>query len=165
KASATQNNNQKMTARSSGYCSIVARSAPSLHSAFGSEIMKIFKRNRQFLSLVFLCLTIILLSVPASAAVIGDDVPLNSGDVLIGPCGVPGAMGPSGVNDDFTNRSVNTGIASVHPGGGTTAAGTIIFRNTIQNTGAGDDVFMITAPTAPTGFTIEMSIDNGDNYV
>jgi len=127
--------------------------------------MKIFKRNRQFLSLVFLCLTITLLSVPASAAVIGDDVPLNSGDVLIGPCGVPGAMGPSGVNDDFTNRSVNTGIASVPPGGGTTAAGTIIFRNTIQNTGAGDDVFMITAPTAPTGFTIEMSIDNGDNYV
>ena len=94
-----------------------------------------------------------------------DDTPLNTGDVLIGPCGVPGAMGPTGVNDDFTNRSVNTGLANVPPGGVTTASGTIVFRNTIQNNGAGDDVLVISAPTLPAGFTIEISSDDGGHYV
>jgi len=104
------------------------------------------------------------MSMTANGAVITDDLPLNTGDVLIGPCGVPGAMGPTGVNDDFTNRSVNTGIANVPPGGATTATATVVFRNTVQNTGAGDDVFMISAPTSPAGFIVEISIDNGDNY-
>jgi len=106
----------------------------------------------------------VLMSLTANGAVITDDLPLNIGDVLIGPCGVPGAMGPNGVNDDFTNRSVNTGIANVPPSGVTTAAATVVFRNTVQNTGAGDDVFMISAPTSPAGFIVEISIDNGDNY-
>ena len=94
-----------------------------------------------------------------------DDGPLNIGDVLIGPCGVPGAMGPTGINDDFTNRSVSTGIANVSSGGLTTAPATIVFRNTVQNTGAGDDVFVLGAPTTPIGFKIEVSVDSGDNYV
>lgn len=127
--------------------------------------MKSFERDRRFLLLVSLCLALILASTPAKAATIADDGPLNVGDVLIGPCGVPGAMGPAGVNDDFTNRSINTGIANIPPGGVTTAPGMIVFRNTIQNTGAGDDVFLINAPTAPAGFTIEISTDNGDHYV
>ena len=127
--------------------------------------MKSFERISRFLSLMSLCLAMILVSMTANGAVLTDDLPLNIGDVLIGPGGVPGAIGPTGVNDDFTNRSVNTGIANVPPGGVTTAAGTIVFRNTVQNTGAGDDVFVISAPAAPAGFTIEISIDNGDNYV
>ena len=127
--------------------------------------MKSFKRDSRFLLLVSIGLALILASTTAKGTTIADDGPLNVGDVLIGPCGVPGAMGPTGVNDDFTNRSVNTGIANVPPGGVTTAAGTIVFRNTIQNTGAGDDVFLISAPTAPAGFTIEISTDNGDHYV
>lgn len=127
--------------------------------------MKSFERDRRFLLLVSLCLALILASPPAKAATIADDGRLNVGDVLIGPCGVPGAMGPAGVNDDFTNRSINTGIANIPPGGVTTAPGMIVFRNTIQNTGAGDDVFLINAPTAPAGFTIEISTDNGDHYV
>jgi|ERR1700686_842954 len=98
--------------------------------------MKSSERNSLSLSLLFLCLAIILLRLPAQGAVILDDDTLNAGDVLIGPCGVPGAMGPTGVNDDSTNRSINTGIANVPPGGVTTAAGTIVFRNTVQNTGA-----------------------------
>src|SRR5216684_1620257 len=127
--------------------------------------MKSFKRISRSLSLLSLCFTMILMSLTANGAVItDDDLPLNIGDVLIGPCGVPGAMGPTGVNDDFTNRSVNTGIANVPPGGVTTAAATVVFRNTVQNTGAGDDVFMISAPTSPAGFMVEISIDNGDNY-
>jgi hypothetical protein len=126
--------------------------------------MKTFQRNIRLLFLTAVCLAI-LLSNSASGASIIDDGPLNSGDVLIGPCSVPGAMGPTGVNDDFTNRSVNTGIANIAPGGFTNAPGTIVFRNTIQNTGGGDDVFLISAPTAPAGFSIEISIDNGDHYV
>ena len=125
--------------------------------------MKSSERHCRSLSLLLLSLTIILLRLPAQGAVIIDDT-LNVGDVLIGPCGVPGAMGPTGVNDDFTNRGINTGIANVPPGGITTTAGTIVFRNTVQNTGAADDVFVISAPVAPAGFTIEISINNGDNY-
>ncbi|MFS8084528.1 MAG: hypothetical protein ACMG6H_02785 [Acidobacteriota bacterium] len=84
--------------------------------------------------------------------------------VLVGPCGLPGAMGPGGVNDDFTNRSLNTGIANVAPGGLTTAAGTVVFRNTVQNLGVSDDVFIISAPSAPAGFKIEISTDDGETY-
>ncbi|MDX6530636.1 MAG: hypothetical protein QOH41_2926 [Blastocatellia bacterium] len=126
--------------------------------------MKSFESNSRKLSLAAVCLAIVLVAMPARAAV-GDEGPLNPGDVLIGPCGVPGAMGPGGVNDDFTNRSISTGIASVAPGGLTTAAGTVVFRNTIQNTGAGDDLFLISAPTPPAGFMIEISTDNGEHYV
>ena len=126
--------------------------------------MKSSERISRSLCLLGLCLTMVLFSLPANGAVLGDGDGLNVGDVLIGPCGVPGAMGPTGVNDDFTNRSVNTGIANIPPGGVTTAAGTVVFRNTVQNTGAGDDVFVISAPTVPAGFRVEVSIDNGDNY-
>jgi hypothetical protein len=107
----------------------------------------------------------IVLTLPVQGAVMIDDGPLNVGDVLIGPCGVPGAMGPTGINDDFTNRSISTGLANVSSGGVTATPGTIVFRNTIQNTGAGDDVFVLSAPTTPLGFEIEVSLDSGDNYV
>jgi hypothetical protein len=125
--------------------------------------MKSFERN-SLPRLCFLCLAIILLGLPAQGAIFGADDTLNVGDVLIGPCGVPGAMGPAGVDDDFTNRSVNTGIANVPPGGVTTAAGTIVFRNTIQNTGGADDTFVISAPIVPAGFTVEISVNNGESY-
>src|ERR1700704_437596 len=97
--------------------------------------MKDFERNSRLSRLCLLCLSIILLGLPAQGAILFAGDTLNVGDVLIGPCGVPGAVGPAGVNDDFTNRSINTGIANVPLGGVTTAAGTIVFRNTIQNTG------------------------------
>ena len=106
-----------------------------------------------------------LLTISAHAAVMNDDGPLNIGDVLIGPCGVPGAMGPTGINDDFTNRSISTDIANLSSGGVTTVPGTIVFRNTVQNTGAGDDVFLLSTPITPNGFKIEVSVDSGDNYV
>jgi hypothetical protein len=74
-------------------------------------------------------------------------------------------VGPTGLNDDFTNRSVNTGISNVPPGGVTSAAGTVVFRNTIQNIGVADDVFLLNAPIVPAGFAVELSTDQGDSYV
>jgi hypothetical protein len=127
--------------------------------------MKSLLRKTRPLCLLFLCLAMMLLTISAHAAVMNDDGPLNIGDVLIGPCGVPGAMGPTGINDDFTNRSISTDIANLSSGGVTTVPGTIVFRNTVQNTGAGDDVFLLSTPTIPDGFKIAVSVDSGDNYV
>ena len=87
------------------------------------------------------------------------------GAVLVGPLGQPAATGPNSNNDDFTNRSVTTGIANVPPGGVTTATGTVIFAGSVQNTGNSADTLVLTAPTVPNGFTVEISIDGGLTYV
>jgi len=121
--------------------------------------------QRKSRALCLLSLAMILGSMSAKGAVTIDDEPLNAGDVLIGPCGVPGATGLTGLNDDFTNLSIDTGIANVSPGAVTTIPGTVVFRNTIQNTGGDDDLFVLSAPSRPAGFMIEISIDNGDNYI
>src|SRR5215831_7983553 len=86
------------------------------------------------------------------------------GGVLIGPNGAANAVGPTDNNDDYTNKSVNTGIAGVAPGGVTTALGTLVYVNTIQNTGNANDTFTIDAPTVPAGFTVEVSTDGGTTY-
>lgn len=90
---------------------------------------------------------------------------LATGGVLNGTNGFPGAVGPTDNNNDFTNKSVSTGIATVAPGGNSTAAGTVIFNNTLQNTGNADDTYTLTAPTVPTGFTVEISTDGGTTWV
>ncbi|MFY9618173.1 MAG: hypothetical protein WAM70_00665 [Pyrinomonadaceae bacterium] len=79
------------------------------------------------------------------------------GSVLIGPSGAPAAVGPTDNNDDYTNKSVNTGIAGVAPGGATTALGQLVYVNTVQNTGNANDTFTLDAPTVPAGFTVEIS--------
>ena len=86
------------------------------------------------------------------------------GSVLIGPNGAPSATGPTDQNNDYTNRSVNTGIAGVAPGGNTTASGQLVYVNTIQNTGNANDTYTLDAPTVPAGFTVEISTDGGANY-
>jgi hypothetical protein len=86
------------------------------------------------------------------------------GGVLIGPNGAPAAVGPVSNNDDYSNKSVNIGIAGVAPTGVTTASGTLVYINTIQNTGNANDTFTIDAPTVPAGFTVEVSTDGGTNY-
>jgi len=86
------------------------------------------------------------------------------GAVFIGPFGQPGATGPTSTNDDYSNRSINTGIAGVAFGGTTTAPGTMVFSNTVQNTGNANDTFTLTAPTVPAGFTVEISTDGGTSY-
>ena len=125
--------------------------------------MKSIRRNSRILSVVAVSL-LILNGVTTRGAAIADDSMPAAAAVLVGPCGLPGAMGPAGVNDDFTNRSVRNGIANVPPGGLTNASGTVEFRNTIQNLGAGDDAFIISAPSRPAGFKIEISTDDGGHY-
>ena len=79
------------------------------------------------------------------------------GNVLIGPAGQPAATGPTDQNDDYTNRSVTAGIAGVAPGGVTSLGDTINFTNTVKNSGNSNDVFTLTAPTVPAGFTVAIS--------
>ena len=79
------------------------------------------------------------------------------GNVLIGPAGQPAATGPTDQNDDYTNRSVTAGIAGIAPLGATTAGDTVDFTNTVRNTGNSNDVFTLTAPTVPAGFTVAIS--------
>ena len=86
------------------------------------------------------------------------------GSVLIGPSGAAGAVGPNDNNDDYTNKSVNTGIAGVAPGGNTTALGQLVYVNTVQNTGNTSDTFTLDAPSVPAGFTVEISTDGGTSY-
>ncbi|MDX6447049.1 MAG: hypothetical protein QOH71_4123 [Blastocatellia bacterium] len=86
------------------------------------------------------------------------------GAVLVGPSGAPSAVGPTDTNDDYSNKSVNTGIATIPPGGATNAPGTLIYVNTIQNTGNTSDTFTIDAPTVPAGFTVDVSTNGGASY-
>lgn len=89
---------------------------------------------------------------------------LKTGSVFIGPSTKPQAIGPTDTNDDFTNKSVTTGIATVVPGGTTTASGIVTFTNTVQNNGNADDTYTLTAPTVPAGFTVEISTNGGTSY-
>jgi hypothetical protein len=90
---------------------------------------------------------------------------LQTGSVLNGPQGQPGAVGPTDTNDDYTNKSVNTGIAGVPPGGVTTAAGSVTFNNTVQNTGNANDSFTLTVTSFPAGATVVVNgvtvVNNG----
>jgi hypothetical protein len=78
------------------------------------------------------------------------------GSVLNGPQGAPGAVNTTN-NDDFTNKSVNTGIAGIAPGNGTDAVGVVTFTNTVQNTGNANDTFTLTVPSYPAGSTVKVT--------
>jgi hypothetical protein len=78
------------------------------------------------------------------------------GSVLNGPQGAPGAVNNTN-NDDFTNKSVNTGISGVAPGGGTTAQGVMTFTNSVQNTGNANDTFTLTVQSFPAGSTVKVT--------
>ncbi len=89
----------------------------------------------------------------------------RNGSILIGPLSQPAAVGPTSNNDDYTNRSVTTGIAGIAFGGVTTANGTILFTNTLKNTGNANDTYALTVPTVPSvDFKVEVSLD-GTTYV
>jgi len=88
----------------------------------------------------------------------------DTADVLLGPSGSPSAIGPTSSNDDFTNRSIGTGMIASE-GVLTQRPESVVFKNALQNTGAGDDAFIITAPSIPAGFQVEISIDHGERYV
>jgi hypothetical protein len=80
-----------------------------------------------------------------------------TGAVLNGPQGQPGAVNNTN-NDDFTNKSVSTGIAGVAPGGNTTAAGTVTFTNTVQNTGNANDSYTLSVSSFPAGSTVKITV-------
>lgn len=89
----------------------------------------------------------------------------KQGSVLNGPNGQPAATGPTNTtNDDFTNKSVNTGIAGIPPGSNTNAAGTVTFTNTVQNTGNSDDIYTLAVPnyaSLPSGTVLVITTPNG----
>ncbi|HUQ33531.1 MAG TPA: hypothetical protein VM095_15520 [Pyrinomonadaceae bacterium] len=80
------------------------------------------------------------------------------GSVLNGPQGAPGAVNNTN-NDDFTNKSVNTGIAGIAPGNGTDAVGVVTFTNTVQNTGNANDTFTLTVGSYPAGSTVKVTVN------
>jgi len=88
----------------------------------------------------------------------------NVAGVLLGPCGSPAAQGPNGNDDDYSNASIDSGNA-ITPGGVTSSGATVVFKNTLENAGPGDDAFIISVPSIPAGFAVEVSNDFGEHYV
>ncbi|HEX8353906.1 MAG TPA: hypothetical protein VF611_13450, partial [Pyrinomonadaceae bacterium] len=87
------------------------------------------------------------------------------GSVLFGPSGAPAAVGPTDNNDDYTNRSVApAAVATLSHLDTLTAAATVDFTNTVQNTGNADDTITFTAPTVPAGFTVQLSTNGGTSF-
>jgi hypothetical protein len=87
---------------------------------------------------------------------------IQAGSVLLGPSGAPAAVGPTDNNDDYTNKSTNPG--NIVPGGSTTVAASLVFANTVQNTGNADDTYTLDAPVVPAGFLVEISTNGGGLY-
>lgn len=94
------------------------------------------------------------------------------GNVLNGPQNQPGASGPSDNNDDYTNKSVNQGIAGRAPGQTTDAVGNaIVFDNTVQNNGNSNDTYTLSVLSFPAnspsggGVTIRISTNDGASWV
>ena len=88
------------------------------------------------------------------------------GAVLLGPSGAPGAVGPTNNNDDYTNKSVApAAIANLSYENFLSGAVSVDFVNTVQNTGNANDTFTLTAPTVPTGFSVQFSTDGGTTFV
>jgi hypothetical protein len=111
---------------------------------------------------LFLALTLVSAATAANAGVRGIDRAIDTG-VLLGPCGSSAAAGPTGINDDFTNRSIGADIVT-GPNTVTANSASVVFRNTLRNTGTAEGAFIITAPSLPLGFRAEVSSDNGDTY-
>ena len=73
--------------------------------------------------------------------------------VLLGTNGNPGAIGTTN-NDDYTNRTV---LGNIPASGGTASANAIDYVNTLRNPELVAESFILTAPTVPSGFTVEVS--------
>ncbi|HEY0004106.1 MAG TPA: hypothetical protein VGB17_04780 [Pyrinomonadaceae bacterium] len=82
-----------------------------------------------------------------------------TGDVLNGPQNKPDAIGPNNTNDDYTNKSVSTGIAGIPSGGSTTAEGTVNFTNTVKNTGNANDTFTLSVQSYTAGSTVKLTVN------
>ncbi|HEX3083727.1 MAG TPA: hypothetical protein VHP99_04330 [Pyrinomonadaceae bacterium] len=85
----------------------------------------------------------------------------NVAGVLLGPCDSAIAQGPNGSDDDYSNASINSPST---PEGLTTNRASVVFKNTVENAGTGDDAFIITIPSSEPGFAFEISNDSGEHY-
>jgi hypothetical protein len=119
--------------------------------------------TKYFSAVVIAALTIPLVSVKANPLVSAKSSNSTSGGVLVGPLGSPTAVGPTGRDDDFTNLSIDGGIAASSDGV-TMSPAVKIFKNTVENVGPTDDAFIITTPSIPANFRVEISTDFGDHY-
>ena len=104
-------------------------------------------------------LTIVLLSTAFLQPVSARRDPAG---VALGPCSSAYAEGPTGTNDDFTNLNVDA--RPVPSTSVTAAAATVVFRNTLENTGAADDAFIVSIASMPADFRAEISTDFGAHY-
>lgn len=119
--------------------------------------------RKYFSAIVIAALTITVSGVKANARGSAEACTSTSAGVLLGPLGSPAAEGPTGRDDDFTNLSIDGGIAASSNGLSTSPA-VKIFRNTVENVGPTDDAFILTVPVVPAGFRVEISTDFGDHY-
>jgi hypothetical protein len=88
----------------------------------------------------------------------------RAGAVRLGPAGAPSAVGPSSMNDDYTNKSVPPAVIAGLSHQNTIPETTLDFTNTVQNVGNADDTFTFTAPTVPTNFEVSISTDGGTTF-
>jgi hypothetical protein len=123
--------------------------------------MSLFRKY--FSAIVIAALTITVLGGKANARGSARACTSTSAGVLLGPLGSPAAEGPTGRDDDFTNLSIDGGIAASSNGLSTSPA-VKIFRNTVENVGPTDDAFILTVPSSPADFRVEISTDFGDHY-
>src|SRR5438874_1340188 len=119
--------------------------------------------NKYFSAVVIAALAIPLASIKSNALVSAKSSNSTLAGVVVGPLGSPAAEGPTGRNDDFTNLSIDGGIPA-SSNGVTTSPAVKIFKNTVENIGPTDDAFIITAPSIPAEFRVEISTDFGDHY-
>lgn len=89
------------------------------------------------------------------------------GGPYLGPNGLPQASGPGSggnTNNDVTEKTAILSPA-VAPGTATTSATVVTFTNTLENKGNATDTFTFTAPTVPSGSTVEVSFNGGGTWV
>lgn len=99
---------------------------------------------------------------PPATSLLRTTTLLQTGGVLNGPQGAPGAIGTT-INDDFTDKSVNAAAilnvpAYPAPANVTVAIGTATFTNTIQNTGNANDTYTLSVPTYPAGADVTIIV-------
>lgn len=119
--------------------------------------------RKYFAAVLIAALTIILSGIEVNALGSAGSYASTSAGVLLGPLGSPDAEGPTGRDDDFTNLSIDGGIAASSNGLSTSPA-VKIFKNTVENVGPADDAFILTVPSIPADFRVEISTDFGDHY-
>jgi hypothetical protein len=99
---------------------------------------------------------------PPATSLLRTTTLLQTGGVLNGPQGAPGAVGTN-TNDDFTDKSVNAAAiqnvpAYPAPANVTVAAGTATFTNTVQNTGNANDTYTLSVLSYPAGADVTIIV-------